>query len=49
MKNFDKLNFLYSLQANKPKLEKINKLSSKMNNPMLSFNVNLFLNNRDET
>lgn len=44
LKNFDKLNFLYSLQANTQKLEKVQKLVNKMNNPMLSFNVALFLN-----
>lgn len=44
-KQFDRLNFLYSLQQNRPKLEKMMKLASKMNNPVLAFNSALFLNN----
>jgi len=48
LKNFDKLNFLYSLQSNTQKLEKMQKLVTKMNNPMLAFNVSLFLNKHEE-
>ncbi len=48
LKNFDKLNFLYSLQGNAQKLEKVGKLVGKMNNPMLAFNVALFLNKHEE-
>lgn len=47
LKNFDKLNFLYSLQGNTAKLEKMQKLTVKMNNPMLGFNVALFLNKHE--
>jgi coatomer protein complex subunit alpha (xenin) len=47
LKNFDKLNFLYSLQGNTAKLEKMQKLTTKMNNPMLGFNVALFLNKHE--
>jgi len=46
-KQFDKLNFLYSLQQNKQKLEKMVKLAQKMNNPILGYNAALFLNNHD--
>jgi coatomer protein complex subunit alpha (xenin) len=48
LKNFDKLNFLYSLQSNTQKLEKVQKIVNKMSNPMLSFNVALFLNKHEE-
>jgi coatomer protein complex subunit alpha (xenin) len=48
LKNFDKLNFLYSLQGNTQKLEKVQKLVGKMNNPMMAFNVALFLNKHEE-
>jgi coatomer protein complex subunit alpha (xenin) len=43
-KQYDRLNFLYSLQQNKPKLEKILKLAGKTNNTVLAFNSALFLN-----
>lgn len=45
LKNFDQLNFLYSLQNNTEKLVKMLKLAKKMNNSILSFNSNLYLNN----
>lgn len=45
LKNFDQLNFLYSLQNNTDKLQKMLKLSKKTNNTILSFNSNLYLNN----
>ena len=47
-KNYDKLNFLYSLQGNQEKMEKMLKLTKKINNQMLSFNTALFLNNSEE-
>lgn len=45
LKNFDQLNFLYSLQSNTEKLNKMTKIAKKTNNPILAFNTNLFLNN----
>lgn len=45
LKNFDQLNFLYSLQSNNEKLQKMLKLAKKTNNAILAFNSNLFLNN----
>jgi coatomer protein complex subunit alpha (xenin) len=45
-KHYDRLNFLYSLQQNRPKLEKILKLGSKTNNSILAFNSALFLNSQ---
>jgi coatomer protein complex subunit alpha (xenin) len=43
-KHYDRLNFLYSLQHNRPKLEKILKLANKTGNAVLAFNSALFLN-----
>jgi coatomer subunit alpha len=43
-KHFDRLNFLYSLQQNRPKLEKILKLANKNGNSVLALNSSLFLN-----
>ena len=43
-KQYDRLNFLYSLQQNRPKMEKILKLAGKMNNSILAYNSALFLN-----
>jgi coatomer subunit alpha len=43
LRQYDKLNFLYSLQHNKPKIEKIMKLANKSNNSVLAFNSALFL------
>ena len=48
LRQYDRLNFLYSLQGNKPKTEKIMKLATKNNNPVLSFNAALFLDAQDE-
>lgn len=45
LKNFDQLNFLYSLQNNTDKLQKMLKIGKKTNNPILSFNTNLYLGN----
>lgn len=47
-KQYDRLNFLYSLQHNVPKLEKMMKLANKLNNKVLAYNSALFLNNADE-
>ena len=47
-KNYDKLNFLYSLQGNREKMEKMQTLTKKMNNQMLGFNTALFLNDAEE-
>jgi coatomer subunit alpha len=47
-KHYDRLNFLYSLQNNTPKLDKILKLATKTNNSVLAFNAALFLNNHQE-
>lgn len=44
LKNFDQLNFLYSLQNNSEKLQKMLKIAKKTNNLTLAFNSNLFLN-----
>lgn len=43
LKSFDQLNFLYSLQNNTDKLQKVLKISKKTNNLTLAFNTNLFL------
>jgi hypothetical protein len=43
LKNFDQLNFLYSLQNNTEKLQKMLKIAKKTNNTILAFNSNLFL------
>jgi hypothetical protein len=45
LKNFDQLNFLYSLQSNTEKLQKVMKIAKKTNNTILAFNTNLFINN----
>lgn len=47
-KQYQKLNFLYSLQQNRPKLEKMMKLSTKMNNPILAYSTALFLNSANQ-
>ena len=47
-KHYDRLNFLYSLQHNRPKLQKIHKLATKTGNTVLAFNSALFLNNPAE-
>jgi coatomer protein complex subunit alpha (xenin) len=47
-KHYDRLNFLYSLQQNRPKLEKIMKLATKINNSVLAFNSALFLNSQQD-
>jgi coatomer protein complex subunit alpha (xenin) len=47
-KQYDRLNFLYSLQHNKPKLEKLMKLANKLNNKILAFNSAIFLNSFEE-
>lgn len=47
-KHYDRLNFLYSLQHNTPKLDKILKLANKTGNSVLAFNAALFLNNHQE-
>lgn len=44
LKKYDELNFLYSLQNNNEKLEKMIKLANKTDNAILAFNANLFLN-----
>jgi hypothetical protein len=43
LRNYDKLNFLYSLQKNSKNIEKVKKLAIKNNNPVLAFNSALFL------
>ena len=48
LKLYDRINFLYSLQHNHPKAEKIMKLGLKNNNPGLAFNASLFLNAQEE-
>jgi hypothetical protein len=45
LKNFDQLNFLYSLQYNIEKLQKVYKIAKKTNNTILAFNSNVFINN----
>lgn len=47
LKNFDNLNFLYSLQANNEKLKKMGRVAKKSNNFALAFNAHLFLNNSE--
>lgn len=48
LRQYDRLNFLYSLQNNKPKIEKIMKLANKNNNPVLAFNSALLLGAQEE-
>lgn len=43
LRQYDRLNFLYSAQHNKPKIEKIMKLANKNNNYVLAYNAALFL------
>lgn len=47
LKNFDELNFLYSLQSNTEKLQKMLKIAKKMNNNVLAYNTGIFLNNSE--
>ena len=47
-KHYDKLNFLFSLQHNHPKLEKMIKLAGKLKNSVLAYNAALFLNSPAE-
>ncbi len=48
LRQYDRLNFLYSLQHNKPKIEKIMKLANKSNNIVLAYNAALFLGAQEE-
>lgn len=45
LKTLDQLNFLYSLQSNTNKLQKMLKINKDKKNITLAFNTNLFLNN----
>ena len=47
LKTLDQLNFLYSLQSNTNKLQKMLKINKDKHNITLAFNSNLFLNNGD--
>ena len=48
LRQYDKLNFLYSLQSNKKNIEKVMKLAHKNSNPVLAFNASLFLGQEEE-
>lgn len=48
LRQYDRLNFLYSLQHNKPKIEKIMKLANKSSNIVLAYNAALFLGAQEE-
>ena len=48
LRNYDKLNFLYSLENNHKNIEKVMKLAHKNNNPVLAFNSALFLGQEEE-
>jgi len=48
LRQYDKLNFLYSLQNNKKNIEKVMKLANKNNNPVLAFNCALLTGNEED-
>ena len=48
LRNYDKLNFLYSLQHNSKNIEKVMKLATKNSNPVLAFNCALLTSNDEE-
>jgi coatomer subunit alpha len=48
LRQYDKLNFLYSLQNNKKNIEKVMKLANKNGNMVLSYNAALFLGAEEE-
>ena len=48
LRQYDKLNFLYSLQNNKKNIEKVMKIAHKNSNPVLAFNASLFLGQAEE-
>jgi hypothetical protein len=47
-KKYDRLNFLYSLQHNHTKIEKVFKIARKMDDKILAFNSAIFLNSLEK-
>ena len=48
LRQYDRLNFLYSLQHNHKNIDKVMKLAQKNNNPVTAFNSALFLGDDEQ-